>query len=136
MIDDISPTAAWEAVRSRPNAWLVDVRTPMEWEHIGVPDLSGAGRTLVRDSWQLPPAGQVNPDFVTTLEKAGIGKTDEVYFICRSGARSMAAAHAAYDAGYHNVHNVADGFEGPEDATGRRGCVAGWQASELPWSRG
>ncbi|AXY22184.1 MULTISPECIES: rhodanese-like domain-containing protein [Komagataeibacter] len=136
MIDDISPSATWEAVRGRPNAHLVDVRTPMEWEHIGVPDLSGAGKELVRDSWQLPPAGQVNPDFIATLEKAGIGKTDEVYFICRSGARSMAAAHAAYDAGYHNVYNVADGFEGPEDATGHRGRLAGWQASELPWSRG
>ncbi|MGY6769968.1 rhodanese-like domain-containing protein [Komagataeibacter xylinus] len=136
MIDDISPAAAWAAVSGRPNAHLVDVRTPMEWEHIGVPDLSGAGRELVRDSWQLPPAGQVNPDFLTTLEKAGIGKTDEIYFICRSGARSMAAAHAAYDAGYHNVFNVADGFEGPEDATGSRGRLAGWQASELPWTRG
>ncbi|MCE2564978.1 rhodanese-like domain-containing protein [Komagataeibacter sp. FNDCF1] len=136
MIDDISPTATWEAVRSRPNAWLVDVRTPMEWEHIGVPDLSGAGKALVLDSWQLPPAGQVNPDFVTTLEQAGIGRTDEVYFICRSGARSMAAAHAAYDAGYHNVFNVADGFEGPQDATGARGRLAGWQASGLPCTNG
>ncbi|RFD20061.1 rhodanese-like domain-containing protein [Komagataeibacter melaceti] len=136
MIEDISPLATWEAVQGDPDTYLVDVRTPMEWKGVGVPDLSGVGRELVCDSWQLPPVGLVNPDFIATLEKAGIGKTARIYFICRSGARSMAAAHAAYEAGYHNVYNVADGFEGPEDATGRRGRLAGWQASELPWKQG
>jgi len=45
----------------------------------------------------------------------------------------MAAAEAARAAGFPRVFNVADGFEGPPDAQGHRGGVAGWKAEGLPW---
>jgi len=58
---------------------------------------------------------------------------NKIYFLCRSGVRSLAAAKAAQEAGYAHVYNITDGFEGPVDATGHRGTVSGWKASELPW---
>ncbi|MGD0106056.1 MAG: rhodanese-like domain-containing protein, partial [Rhodopila sp.] len=67
------------------------------------------------------------------LKRAGLTPDHTLYFICRSGARSMAAAAAAQKAGFPRVFNVADGFEGPPDVQGHRGRTAGWKADGLPW---
>ena len=65
--------------------------------------------------------------------RAGAKPETALYFICRSGARSLAAAQTAQAAGYRKSFNVADGFEGPPDASGHRGTVAGWKAEGMPW---
>ena len=80
-------------------AQLVDVRTNAEWTYVGVPDLTPAGKQVLMISWQVPPTMAVNPDFVADLRAAGLGPEDPVYFICRSGVRSRAAAEAAAAAG-------------------------------------
>ena len=127
MAENVLSEAAWEALRSDPQARLVDVRTEAEWRGVGVPDTSQAGQRPVLLPWQFSPA-QRNPDFVYGLREAGLTSEQTLYFICRSGARSQAAAEAAHAAGYQHVYNVADGFEGG------RG-VAGWKAKGLPWSQ-
>jgi rhodanese-related sulfurtransferase len=136
MVDNVAPKQVWDALQSDKTARLVDVRTDFEWSQIGVPDLSAAGQTPALVSWQLAPTMQVNPAFLEQLRAAGVGEEDHVYFLCRSGARSMAAAYAAADAGFKHVYNIADGFEGPPDGSGQRGRVAGWQADGLPWTKG
>jgi len=133
MIEDVSPAQAWEALLTDPNARLVDVRTEAEWTHIGLPDLSAAAKELALIQWQVAPTMHINPRFIDDLRAAGLSPEHHIYFICRSGVRSLAAAEAARAAGLPNAYNVADGFEGPPDHQGRRGTVAGWQASELPW---
>jgi len=70
---------------------------------------------------------------VGALRKAGLTPEHRIHFLCRSGARSMAAAQAAQAAGFPQVFNVAEGFEGNPDAEGHRGVVAGWKAEGLPW---
>ncbi len=135
MVENVAPKQVWEALASHPKAKLVDVRTDMEWGQIGVPDLGSVGKQPVLLSWQVAPTMQVNPGFVDDLRAAGVAPEDHVYFLCRSGVRSMAAASAAAEAGFTHVYNIADGFEGPPDGRGARGHVAGWQADELPWSR-
>ncbi|MCB1431460.1 MAG: rhodanese-like domain-containing protein, partial [Alphaproteobacteria bacterium] len=57
----------------------------------------------------------------------------EILCICRSGARSAAAASALTAAGYTNAWNVAEGFEGDKDPDGHRGTIGGWKAAGLPW---
>lgn len=135
MVENVAPKQVWEALVSHPDAKLVDVRTDVEWAQIGVPDLTGAGKQPVLLSWQVAPTMQVNPGFVDDMRAAGLTPDDHVYFLCRSGVRSMAAAGAARAAGFQHVFNIADGFEGPPDGTGMRGHVAGWQADDLPWMR-
>jgi rhodanese-related sulfurtransferase len=76
---------------------------------------------------------QVNNKFSSHLREAGFTPDQHIYFLCRSGVRSLAAAEAARAEGFQNVYNVADGFEGPVDAKGHRGAAAGWKASNLPW---
>lgn len=136
MVDNVSTAATWEALRSDPDAQLVDVRTDAEWAFVGVADLSSVGKEPVLISWQVFPGMQVNRAFPDALRQAGLSPEHRLFFICRSGARSMAAGRAAEQAGYRACFNVADGFEGPADQDGHRGTVAGWKAAGLPWRQG
>lgn len=136
MIEDVPPRQVWEALMSNPAAVLCDVRTSAEWNFVGLPDLTQTGKQPVLVQWQSFPAMQPNPKFLDSLSAAHLGPEDHVYFICRSGARSMAAAQAAKAVGFRHVYNVKDGFEGPADARGHRGSVAGWKADGLPWKQG
>jgi rhodanese-related sulfurtransferase len=133
MVENIVPKRAWEAISGNPDAHLVDVRTDAEWNFVGVPDLGASGKEAALIPWQVYPTMQVNAGFVDQLGKAGLKPTDHLYFICRTGGRSMAAAQAAQAAGFAQVYNVADGFEGPPDGDGPRGTTAGWKADGLPW---
>jgi rhodanese-related sulfurtransferase len=133
MVDNVPPAQVWEALRSNPKAQLVDVRTEAEWTYVGLPDLAPAGKQAVLIQWQVFPSMQVNHDFVDQLRQAGFTPDHHIYFICRSGQRSLAAAQAAQAEGFPHVHNVAEGFEGPPDGAGHRGTTAGWKARALPW---
>jgi len=132
-VPDVSPRAAYQALAEDTDAVLVDVRTDAEWNFVGVPDLSEVGKQVVLIPWQVYPTMQVNGAFAEHLRRAGASPMSKLYFICRSGARSLAAGQAAQAAGFPNAFNVADGFEGPVDADGHRGGVAGWKADGLPW---
>jgi rhodanese-related sulfurtransferase len=133
MVENVPPTKTWEALRANPAAQLVDVRTDAEWNFVGIPDLTSAGKQAVLIPWQVYPSMQRNGQFETHLRQAGFTEEHHIYFICRSGVRSLAAAEAARAAGFAHVYNVADGFEGPVDAHGHRGAAAGWKADGLPW---
>ena len=136
MVEDVAPRKVWEELGANPAAQLCDVRTDAEWSFVGVPDLSAVGKQPVLLPWQIYPAMEVNPMFADHLRQAGLTEASHVYFICRSGARSRAAAEAARAAGFPHVYNVAFGFEGPPDAQGHRGARAGWKAEGLPWRQG
>jgi rhodanese-related sulfurtransferase len=135
MVENAAPQKAWEALVSQNQAQLVDVRTDAEWNFVGVPDLSEAGKRAALIPWQIYPTMQVNGRFIDQMRQAGLTPENTIYFLCRSGARSMAAAMAAIEAGFPNAINVADGFEGPPDSQGHRGTVAGWKAAGLPWQQ-
>ena len=135
MVQNVPPGETWEALRGNPKAHLVDVRTDAEWNFVGVPDLVTAGKQAVLIPWQVYPTMQRNSRFEAQLTESGFAADHHIYFICRSGVRSLAAAQAARDAGFGHVFNVADGFEGPADAQGHRGMVAGWKADSLPWQQ-
>ncbi len=136
MIEDVTPRQVWEELMSNPEAALCDVRTNAEWSFVGVPDLSQTGKQPILIQWQIYPTMQPNTGFIQALAAAHVTPTDPIYFLCRSGARSLAAAQAAKAAGYKHVFNIKDGFEGPQDARTHRGTVAGWKCEGLPWKQG
>jgi rhodanese-related sulfurtransferase len=80
---------------------------------------------------------QPNPNFVPDatekLGEAGADHSAPLVFLCRTGARSRAAAMEMTRAGFHNAFNIASGFEGEIDPKGHRGAVNGWKAAGLPW---
>src|ERR1700761_2907591 len=126
MVENIAPKQVWQAIQDNPDAQLVDVRTDAEWNFVGIPDLAPAGKQAVLIPWQVYPTMQVNDGFVDQMKQAGITPADKIYFLCRSGVRSLAAAQAAQAAGFAHAYNITDGFEGPPDGDGHRGVTAGW----------
>ena len=106
--------------------------------------MSAAGPAISRRpvlvEWLTFPENRANPEFVEQLTEmlAGVGADHdtELYFICRSGGRSLQAAKAMAMAGFRRCHNVAEGFEGPLDPQRQRGSHTGWKAEGLPWSQG
>jgi Rhodanese-related sulfurtransferase len=132
---DIDPAESYAALEASTDAVLVDVRTAAEWSYVGLPDLSQIGKRVIPIEWQHFPDGTQNDNFLEQLRHAGVAEGVPVYFLCRSGVRSVAAAKAATAAGLGPAYNVSDGFEGPLDHDGHR-TVAGWKAAGLPWRQG
>ncbi|XWN32532.1 MAG: rhodanese-like domain-containing protein [Devosia sp.] len=132
-VSNVSAVDAYETVTSETDARLVDVRTRAEWTFVGLPDLPGSAHDPILLEWQSFPSMSIASDFGQALEEACPDKTTALYFLCRSGGRSLAAAKVMSERGYTRCFNVADGFEGPPDAEGHRGSVAGWKADGLPW---
>ncbi len=125
----VSPAEAWALRQQLPGSVIVDVRSAAEWQFVGVvPD-------AVRIELRTYPGMVPNPGFVTQLQQQ-VDKSATVLFICRSGARSDEAARLAAEAGYSQVYNVLEGFEGDRDAAQHRGSVNGWKAAGLPWMQG
>lgn len=123
------PAEAHELLQKAPGAKLVDVRTRAELEFVG--RIPGS----VEVEWQTYPGGNPNPRFLDELEHQ-VDKEALVMLICRSGARSHAAAAAAMARGYTQVYNVLEGFQGDKDSQSHRDTVGGWRAAGLPWYQG
>ncbi len=132
---DVTCKEAWEALANDPAAILVDVRTQVEWQLIGKPDLSSIAKEPVYLQWVTMQG--VNKNFVeelqAALEERGVAKDQPVYFMCQSGGRSKMSAMQCTTLGYTRCYNVADGFEGDLDDQQHRNSVNGWKFSGLPW---
>lgn len=122
----LTPAEAAEILQLEENARLIDVRTTAELDWVGrVPG-------SIEVEWQRYPGGVPNTNFVADLQRA-VGSAAPLLFLCRSGARSSAAAKAATEAGIGPCFNVLEGFEGDKDAEGHRGRINGWRFHRLPW---
>ena len=86
-----------------------------------------------RSSYRLEPMQDFVPEVNRRLRDKGLGKTDLVVLICRSGDRSSRGANRLAEDGFSRVYSVVDGFEGDMSAEGRR-TVNGWKNAGLPWS--
>lgn len=124
----LTPLEAGEILGLVPDAKLVDVRTRAEWDWVGkIPE-------SIQIEWNTYPGGQANPGFITEL-KHQVNVNALTMFICRSGARSSAAAKAATEVGYQNSYNVLEGFQGDKDENGHRDSINGWRKAGLPWTQ-
>ena len=120
------PAEAHELMRA--GAKVVDVRTKPEVLYVG--RIPGA----LTIEWQTYPGNRPNPQFLGELATA-TKKDEPLMFLCRSGARSHAAAEAAMRAGWKETYNILEGFEGDKDAHQHRGTVGGWRKAGLPWTQ-
>jgi len=139
IIDEVDPAEAYRLLEADPETALIDVRTCAEWAFVGLPDLSALGRPLWPVEWMAFPGMARNPGFMDDISARLGGKPlSRLFFICRSGSRSMAAAQMVADALAErgvaaHCTNVAEGFEGDLDQGGHRGGLGGWKARGLPW---
>ncbi|MEI7841552.1 MAG: rhodanese-like domain-containing protein [Gallionellaceae bacterium] len=122
------PAEAQQILQLAPGAKLVDVRSKAELDFVG--RVPGA----IEIEWASYPGMVLNPNFMAALTQQ-VDKEALVMFLCRSGVRSHGAAVAAEQAGYSEVYNVLEGFEGDRDANKHRNTVGGWRAAKLPWEQ-
>lgn len=138
-IYEVGPKETWDGLRNDKDAVLVDVRTHAEWSFVGLPDLSELGKELLLNQWAILPGMQQNPSFMDELDKQLDGAApSKIYFLCRSGVRSLSAAHLVSEAlaarGQSvDCVNIIGGFEGDLDQDCQRGNMNGWKNDGLPW---
>lgn len=136
---DVSCLDCFTELSGNKRSQLVDVRTAAEWAFVGVPDLTGIGKRPILREWQSYPTMEIDPDFAQSvsreLNEVGTSQDDAVYFLCRSGVRSKAAASALTELGYTKTYNVLAGFEGAHDEASHRGNKGGWKFEGLPWKQ-
>ena len=126
----LDPRAAFAFLQENPQAVLVDCRTEIEHMYVGHP----VGAEHV--AWQEAPDWEIDPDFAAKVKRVVKGDVERpVLLICRSGHRSIHAGDALEAAGFTNVINVLEGFEGPLDDDFHRGTLGGWRFRGLPWQQ-
>lgn len=121
---------------------ILDVRTAEEYLFVGHPTMA----------WNVPLALQVyqwdatgrslpmkpNDRFLAEVKKL-FSPSDTLLVMCRSGGRSAMAVNLLAKAGFKQVYNITDGFEGDtvSDAEsvfhGQR-MRNGWKNSGAPWT--
>jgi rhodanese-related sulfurtransferase len=121
---------------------IIDVRTPEEYIFVGhAPMAVNIPIKFVKHAWDAEKKKEVmemNSNFVDQTKKK-YSATDTLYIMCRSGGRSAEATNKLAEAGFKNVYNITDGFEGDtvKDENsyfyGKR-YVNGWRNSGAPWT--
>lgn len=131
----LTPTEAHDLLQQDPRALLVDIRSTAEVLFVGHP--VGA----IHVPWLDEPEWTINPDFVRRVRELVLGgiATAEgatpILLICRSGKRSLEAGRALLEAGFTDIYNVLEGFEGDLDDHHHRSAVGGWRFEGLPWEQ-
>lgn len=133
-IKRVTPPEAWQILERDPQAVLLDVRSKVEFDYVGHP------RPALNVMWKDYPDWRENPHFVADVRailagRGGAAADRPLLALCRSGARSLAAARALAAAGFTNLYNVEQGFEGDKDGDGHRCSVGGWRFHNLPWDQ-
>ena len=128
---------------------FLDVRTRAEAMYVGMPNAADALVPYVehqelmtdwderRHMYQLEPNSDFIQEAEIRLKEKGLGKTDQVILICRSGDRSARAADLLASAGFTRVYSIAEGFEGDSAKDGAKAgqrIVNGWKNAGLPWT--
>lgn len=128
-IKNLNPKQAWSVLDTDGSAVLVDVRDRTEYSFVGHP--IGA----VNIPWKEAPSWQLNPNFIAEARQTVPSLDTPVFVMCRSGQRSLDAAKALAQAGYTDITNIEEGFEGVLDERKHRNTLNGWRAHGLPWEQ-
>jgi rhodanese-related sulfurtransferase len=139
----VTAQEAYEMWGSDPDASnIIDVRIPEEYIFVGhAPMARNIPLLFIKYQWDLEkdePEITPNPAFVSRVKEL-FAPTDKLLLMCRSGGRSALAVGALAQAGFTDVYNVIDGFEGdkvddPESAYHGKRMKNGWKNSGSRWT--
>ncbi len=126
----------------KANIKILDVRTPGEYIFVGHAPM--AANIPIRfldpqvNAGSGKPVMPLNESFIEEVRKK-FEPTDTILVMCRSGGRSAFAVNTLAKAGYKQVYNIVDGFEGdalkiPGSYNNGRRLVNGWKNAGLPWT--
>jgi rhodanese-related sulfurtransferase len=139
----VTSSEAYEKWKAAPGkVRVLDVRTPDEFLFLGHADMAWnvpvAAQTFAWDEAKKQFPMRLLPDFVDRVRKMA-GPQDTLLVMCRSGGRSAIAVNMLAAAGFKDVYNITDGFEGdtvqdPGSVFDGQHMVNGWRNSGLPWT--
>ena len=142
IFDEIDPVNAYEKLVGCEKSFLIDVRSKAEWNFVGIPYSLDMKNEVIFCEWSVFPNMIKNSNFIEELiSKIDFKQAENLYFICRSGARSFQAAKEVQNTlqkfykefGVKFCLNVRYGFEGDLSEDSKRGNLNGWKYSNLPW---
>jgi len=108
--------------------YLIDVRTPEEWDVAGRPDGEALGLIthFVSYQFQKGEERELNPNFELEIENLNLDKRKNIFFFFFSGARSQKAAEIFEKKGFQTF-NISDGFLRSDKI-----YKPSWKADKLP----
>jgi len=139
----VTSREAYDMWKSAPDKIkILDVRTHFEYLYIG--HSSVAWNIPIFFQWYEYDAinkhfpMKPNPDFMKQVTDV-FQPEDIILVTCRSGGRSAMAVNQLAEAGFKNVYNITDGFEGdkvkdPNSVFNGQRMENGWKNSGLPWT--
>jgi rhodanese-related sulfurtransferase len=121
-IKKIMSIEAYDMLNTVPDTFLIDVRTKAEYQYVGHPNSAYLFPYLLLGD-KLVKTGE-EYEYQTTRNKSFLGeitkkfkKNDNLLILSRDGSISALAAKELSSAGFKNIFDIKDGFEGPEFPT-------------------
>jgi rhodanese-related sulfurtransferase len=139
----VTAKEAFEMWKGNPDKIkIIDCRTQEEYAFVGHATMAhNIPSKLWTGKWNEEKKAfslQDNPDFEAQAEKK-FGQGDTIMVMCRSGSRSAASVNRLTKAGFRNVYNIVDGFEGDkvkdkESYFDGKRMKNGWKNSGASWT--
>ena len=111
---NIKATDAFDLLSKKDNSHLIDTRSDIEWKSTGIPDLSSINKETNLINWG-PVLDQTFFEQYKKFLLTSFNQKDSLFFICRSGSRSLMAAQFAIKFGFKNSFNIFEGFYNEND---------------------
>ncbi len=106
-IREIMPWDLVERQAANPDLLVLDVREPYEFDAMHIPGSLNVPRGILESACEW--------DYEETVPELVRARDREVVIVCRSGNRSILAAHAMQLLGYQDVVSLATGLRGWKD---------------------
>ena len=107
---NIKALDAFDLLSKEIDSHLIDTRSDVEWKSTGKPDLSSIYKETYLVNWG-PVLDQTFFEQYKKFLLNSFNQKDSLFFICRSGSRSLMAAKFAIEFGFENCFNIYDGFD-------------------------
>lgn len=106
-IPELMPWDVDEQLRKNPKALILDVREPREFEAMHISGSMNVPRGVLESAceWDYD---ETEPELVRARDR-------EIYVVCRSGHRSLLAAHSLRMLGFKKVISMKTGLRGWKD---------------------
>jgi rhodanese-related sulfurtransferase len=106
-IREIMPWDLAERMQANPDLLVLDVREPYEFDAMHIPGSLNVPRGILESACEW--------DYEETVPELVRARGREIVIVCRSGNRSILAAHAMQVLGYRNVASLQTGLRGWKD---------------------
>ena len=111
---NIKAIDAFDFLSKKVDSHLIDTRSNIEWKSTGIPDLSSINKKTNLINWGPVLDENFFEEYKNFL-LISFNQKDTLFFICRSGSRSLMAAKFAMEYGFKDCFNIYDGFHNEND---------------------